>query len=121
MSFPIKDRWEGSIMGSNRPPPISASLALETFHSLICLWFLPYFVHPFQPLHAVYRRSVLPLLKRQLQEGKLRPIFLYEKAPTLTVPESEIRRFDPEGLSFMNMNTPADYQRALALWHERSD
>jgi len=98
-------------------PLVSYLLSAASNHDVV----VPYWEDRFQPLHAVYRRSVLPLLKRQLQEGKLRPIFLYEKAPTLTVPESEIRRFDPEGLSFMNMNTPDDYQRALALWHERSD
>ena len=27
-----------------------------------------------------------------------------------------IRRFDPEGLSFFNMNTPADYEEAVKRW-----
>ena len=36
---------------------------------------VPYWQERFQPLHAVYRRSVLPLLKEQLERGELRPIF----------------------------------------------
>lgn len=76
----------------------------------------PYWQDRFQPLHAVYRRSVLPLLQQQLERGELRPIFLYEKVRTRKVGEDEIRRFDPEGLSFLNMNTPEDYQAALQRW-----
>ncbi len=78
---------------------------------------VPYWQERFQPLHAVYRRSVAPLLGKQLERGELRPIFLYEKVRTRRVSEDEIRRFDPEGLSFLNMNTPEDYEAALKRWH----
>lgn len=77
---------------------------------------VPYWQERFQPLHAVYRRSVLPLLKEQLERGELRPIFLYDKVRTRKIGEDEIRRFDPEGLSFFNMNTPEDYEEALKRW-----
>lgn len=66
-----------------------------------------------QPLHAVYRRSVLPLLERQLARGELRPLRLFDRVRTLQIDEDEIRRFDPEGASFFNMNTPEDYAEAL--------
>ena len=81
---------------------------------------VPYWQERFQPLHAVYRRSVLPLLKEQLERGELRPIFLYDKVRTRKVQEDEIRRFDPEGLSFFNMNTPEDYEEALKRWEKSS-
>ena len=77
---------------------------------------VPYWQDRFQPLHAVYRKSVAPLLREQLERGELRPIFLYEKVRTRQVSEDEIRRFDPEGLSFLNMNTPEDYEAALQCW-----
>jgi molybdenum cofactor guanylyltransferase len=79
----------------------------------------PYWQDRFQPLQAVYRRKVLPLLKEQLERGELRPIFLYDRVRTYKVSEEEIRRFDPEGLSFFNMNAPEDYARALQLWQQR--
>jgi molybdenum cofactor guanylyltransferase len=79
---------------------------------------VPFWENRFQPLHAVYRRSVLPLLQAQLERGELRPIFLYDKVRTRKIGEEEIRRFDPEGLSFLNMNTPADYEFALKRWNE---
>ncbi|MGH7826764.1 MAG: NTP transferase domain-containing protein [Candidatus Binatia bacterium] len=77
---------------------------------------VPYWQDRFQPLHAVYRKSVAPLLKDQLERGELRPISLYKKVRTLEVHEQDIRRLDPDGLSFLNMNTPEDYEAALALW-----
>ena len=69
-----------------------------------------------QPLCAVYRRSVLPLLEGQLARNELRPVYLFEKVRTLEVGEDEIRRFDADGESFFNMNTPEDYTEALKRW-----
>jgi len=77
---------------------------------------VPYWDERFQPLHAVYRRSVLPLLEGQLERGELRPVYLFDKVRTLKISADEIRRFDPDGLSFFNMNAPADYEAALRRW-----
>ncbi len=77
---------------------------------------VPFWQQRLQPLHAVYRRSVAPLLHEQLERGELRPIFLYQKVRTREVSADEISRFDPEGLSFRNLNSPEDYQAALTLW-----
>ena len=74
-----------------------------------------------QPLVAVYRRSVLPVLEAQLARGELRPVSLFDKVRTRIVEEEEIRRFDPEGTSFFNMNTPADYDEAQRRWASRHD
>jgi molybdopterin-guanine dinucleotide biosynthesis protein A len=70
----------------------------------------------FQPLHAAYRRTVLPILEQQLARGELRPVDLFGKVRTLNIDEEEIRRFDPDGSSFFNMNTPEDYAQALERW-----
>jgi molybdenum cofactor guanylyltransferase len=80
---------------------------------------VPYWQERFQPLHTVYRTSVLPLLKEQLDRRELRPVYLFDKVRTCKVGEGEIRRFDPEGLSFLNMNTPEDYAEALKYWEKR--
>jgi hypothetical protein len=61
---------------------------------------------------------VVPLLEQQLARGELRPIYLFDKVRARRVDEEEIRRFDPEGLSFFNMNTPEDYSAALKRWSE---
>jgi molybdopterin converting factor small subunit len=77
---------------------------------------VPYWEGRYQPLFAIYRKGVTPYLHAQLQRGELRPIFLFDKVRTRKIDEEEIRRFDPEGLSFLNMNSPADYQAALERW-----
>jgi molybdenum cofactor guanylyltransferase len=69
-----------------------------------------------QPLHAVYRRTVLPLLEDQLARGELRLVSLLDRVRVRWVDDEEIRRFDPEGRSFFNLNTPADYDQAVARW-----
>ena len=80
---------------------------------------VPFWEERFQPLHAVYRRSVVALLHEQLERSDLRPISLYPKVRTREIYEDEVRRFDPEGLSFLNMNTPQDYQAAVNRWCSR--
>ncbi len=79
---------------------------------------VPYWDERYQPLHAVYRRSVLPLLQEQLERGELRPVYLFDKVRTRKIDEDEIKSFDPYGLSFLNMNTPQDYQAAVKRWQE---
>jgi molybdopterin converting factor small subunit len=80
---------------------------------------VPHWDGRLQPLHAVYRRDVLPRLEDQLARSDLRPVSLFDKVRTCRVDEGEIRRFDPEGLSFFNMNTPEDYASALELRKRR--
>jgi molybdopterin-guanine dinucleotide biosynthesis protein A len=66
-----------------------------------------------QPLHAIYRKRVQTVLEKQFAEGQLRPTDLYGKVATRIIAEEELRKLDPEGLSFLNLNTPRDYQTAL--------
>jgi molybdopterin-guanine dinucleotide biosynthesis protein A/molybdopterin converting factor small subunit len=94
------------------PRLISHLLSQISEHDVV----VPHWEGRFQPLHAVYRRSVLPLLEGQLARGELRPVSLFEKVRTRRIDEEEIRLIDPEGLSFFNMNTPEDYAEALKRW-----
>jgi molybdopterin-guanine dinucleotide biosynthesis protein A len=79
---------------------------------------VPYWEGRYQPLFAIYRKDVTSYLHAQLQRGELRPIFLFDKVRTRKIEEEEIRRFDPEGLSFLNMTTPEDYEAALQRWRQ---
>ena len=68
-----------------------------------------------QMLHAAYRKSCLAALDSMIANGNRR---LRELAPMLDVRlvnEDELRRYDPQLLSFFNVNTPEDYARALRL------
>jgi molybdopterin-guanine dinucleotide biosynthesis protein A len=65
------------------------------------------------PLSAVYRRSTLPEIETLLAADRLRPVFLYDAVRTRRVSPSEITA-DPELKTLRNLNTPDDYQQALA-------
>ena len=47
-----------------------------------------------------------------LNEGELRVHALYERISVRIVEPPEWRRFDPRGLSFFNINTPTDFEKA---------
>lgn len=72
------------------------------------------------PLTASYRTSLLPLVERLLAEERLRALDLVESTAVRWLSEEELRVVDPELDSFRNVNTPADYQDALARARERS-
>jgi molybdopterin-guanine dinucleotide biosynthesis protein A len=65
------------------------------------------------PLAAVYRRSVVTVVERLLNEDRLRPVFLFEEVNTLKVNVAELECVDPELTSLMNLNHPRDYYAAL--------
>jgi molybdopterin-guanine dinucleotide biosynthesis protein A len=65
------------------------------------------------PLAAVYRVEVLRIARKFLQEGRLRPVFLFDAAPTRLVGAEELRDVDPTLETLRNLNTPEDYERAV--------
>jgi molybdopterin-guanine dinucleotide biosynthesis protein A len=77
---------------------------------------VPFWDGRLQPLHAVYRRSVVGELGAQLDRGELRPVHLFDKVRTRRVEETTLRQIDPEGTTFFNMNSPEDYMEALRRW-----
>lgn len=62
----------------------------------------------FQPLHAVYARRCLPVIRGLLEKDHLKITGFYPGHRLLTIPPETIRPFDPEGRMFLNLNTPAD-------------
>ncbi|MDE2904313.1 MAG: molybdenum cofactor guanylyltransferase [Chloroflexota bacterium] len=68
-----------------------------------------------EPLHAVYRKTVLAPARRQIERRELKIALLFDAVSTVGVPEADLRRLDPDLRSFWNLNTPEEYQRALAL------
>jgi len=69
------------------------------------------------PLAAVYcAASVAWAAERLIAADRMRPVFLLDQ-PDLrgrTIPEEELRRVDPALATLRNLNTPEDYERALA-------
>jgi molybdopterin-guanine dinucleotide biosynthesis protein A len=67
------------------------------------------------PLSAVYRRTTLPHIERLLAEDRLRPIFLFDAVRTRRIAPSEMTA-DPALRTLRNLNTPDEYERALAAF-----
>jgi len=65
------------------------------------------------PLAAVYRVEVEGAVRQLLSENRLRPVFLFETAPTRIVEAAELADVDPTFQSLRNLNTPEDYEAAL--------
>lgn len=68
-------------------------------------------IHAGRPetLHAVYRRTCLPAITAQLERGRYKITGFFEEVRVRTVPAEELRRFDPELISFLNANTPEEW------------
>ncbi|MBT9148923.1 MAG: putative molybdenum cofactor guanylyltransferase [Dehalococcoidia bacterium] len=71
-----------------------------------------------EPLHAVYSRSCLGVMKRMLGDSNFKVSNLLKMVKVRYVEESEIASFDPGHLSLFNINTPADLQRAQQIVKE---
>jgi molybdopterin-guanine dinucleotide biosynthesis protein A len=67
-----------------------------------------------QPLHAVYRRRCAAALRAMEARRELRLQAIAAEISTRRLSEAEMRAIDPELRSFVNINSPEDYRRALA-------
>jgi molybdenum cofactor guanylyltransferase len=73
-----------------------------------------------QPLAAAYRTALAPVAVRLVEEGRLRPAFLFEQCAVTRLDEAALRSdpvlaaLDPELDSVLNVNEPDDYQAARA-------
>jgi len=65
------------------------------------------------PLSAVYCRTTLPYIEDLLARDRLRPAFLFDAVRTRRITAAEITS-DPDLRTLRNLNTPEDYQPALA-------
>jgi molybdopterin-guanine dinucleotide biosynthesis protein A len=59
-----------------------------------------------EPLHAIYSKACLEPMREKLEAGMLKITAFYGRVSLRFVEREEIARFDPEGRSFVNVNTP---------------
>jgi molybdopterin-guanine dinucleotide biosynthesis protein A len=68
-----------------------------------------------EPLHAVYSKSCLEPIDRLLARGGLKIIDFFSEVRVRYVEEDEVDLFDPQHLSFFNVNTPSDREKMKEL------
>ncbi len=76
---------------------------------------IPHFDGLMEPLHAVYGRACLGPIEAQLKAGDLRIISFLAQVRVRYLEKAELQAYDPQLLSFFNVNTPADLARAQEL------
>ena len=68
-----------------------------------------------EPLCAAYAKRCLNRIEQHLAREKLKIQLVFKKNRIKKIPEKIIRERDPELISFMNINTPEDLEKAEAL------
>jgi molybdopterin-guanine dinucleotide biosynthesis protein A len=68
-----------------------------------------------EPLHAVYSRDCIHIIERQMRQDRMEVHHLLDVARVRYLEEDEVDRFDPEHLSFFNVNDDVDLRRAREL------
>jgi molybdopterin-guanine dinucleotide biosynthesis protein A len=66
-----------------------------------------------EPLHALYKKSCLPAIMKLIESGLYQTIKSFNSISVRYVAEAEIRKFDPELQSFMNVNRPDELLDAI--------
>jgi molybdopterin-guanine dinucleotide biosynthesis protein A len=74
-----------------------------------------------EPLHAIYSARCLPHIKRMLDQEKLQVVSFFPSVKVCRLSQEELGKLDPHGMSFFNINTPADMDRARKLREELGD
>jgi molybdopterin-guanine dinucleotide biosynthesis protein A len=74
-----------------------------------------------QPMHAFYRRTCLPVLAKMAQAGdfRLQGLISNQTLHGLVLTDSEVIHAAEEELSFLNVNTPEDLDRARRMLKAR--
>jgi len=68
-----------------------------------------------EPLCAVYAPSCLPAIKAQLDAASYKMTGFFDSIDVRFVDPSEWQRYDPNGVSFLNLNNEDDLRRAEEL------
>lgn len=75
----------------------------------------------YEPLQAVYNRErCLPVVEAALESGERRMVSFFPKVHVIPIEEPELSELDPSGLSFINVNTAEDLERAEQLLEQGS-
>ena len=68
-----------------------------------------------EPLHAIYSKNCLEPIERRLKRKDLKIALFFEEVRVAYIEEDDINLMDPHHLSFFNVNTQEDLDKALAL------
>ena len=70
---------------------------------------IPFIEGHYQPLHAIYNKTCLEIMRNMIINGNYKIIDFYDDVDTIKVHESIVLEYDPHLKSFMNINTKEVY------------
>ena len=75
----------------------------------------------FEPLHALYRREAcIQPIENALNNNRWRVISWFDEVRVHALTQKESTAFNPDGLTFWNLNTPEDFIRAETLQSKKN-
>ncbi|NLE74424.1 MAG: molybdenum cofactor guanylyltransferase [Actinobacteria bacterium] len=69
-----------------------------------------------EPLHAAYRKTCIPAIEAAARKNRRRVISFFPDVRVRYVTYEEVRPFDPDLLSFRNVNTPEEWETTRTIW-----
>jgi molybdenum cofactor guanylyltransferase len=69
----------------------------------------------FEPLHSIYSRNCLTIIKKHIESGQLSIRAFLAEVKVRYIEEDECRKYDPELLSFFNVNRQSDLEQAMKI------
>ena len=74
----------------------------------------------YEALHAIYSKACLKAFKHNLKNDEFKIINAFKDLKVREVASEEINRFDSHKISFFNINTQADYEKAQRIKRRES-
>ncbi len=74
---------------------------------------VPVFNNRPQPLAGIYSRTLLPVLEEAVMHEKTSMVRFLHEVRTYFINEPDMRTIDPDGRSFVNINTMEDYKTMI--------
>jgi molybdenum cofactor guanylyltransferase len=68
-----------------------------------------------ETMHAAYGQACLPHIEERLRAGQLKIVGFFDRVRVVEIGEAEVARFRDPAVTFMNVNTPDELERARAL------
>ena len=68
-----------------------------------------------ESVHAVYSKACLPFMEEKMQAGRLKIAGFFEDVRVNYISEEALLGYDPEKLSFFNINSQDDLELAISL------
>jgi molybdopterin-guanine dinucleotide biosynthesis protein A len=75
---------------------------------------IPVFNGKYEPLFGIYTKNAVGMMEDAVDRGEKGIYEILKKLNVLYIEESEVRKLDPDGKSFVNINTMEDYEKVIS-------